>query len=593
MELVPIRAEAAVDGRRHDAPVTSWPATATLGPLQLDLQPGSPSGLAWRLANRSDATVAVRSVSLVFAVAAADGPVRMFRHGYQSWSPTGVATFGRDEDPSRRADLEFLQAVHHADQRQAVPGELRSEWVTLLADAGGGAPVLIGFDAGTEHDGTLRLRPGAAGPELWAEAFMGGAHLVAGEARPLHTVLLDTSAGDAGHKLDGWATTAGRRGAARSDAPFQVGWCSWYHYFHDISEAALDANLARSDDWPFEVFQLDDGYQAAIGDWLTTNEKFPSSLDAVAGRIADAGRRPGIWLAPFLAAPDAEVTTRHPGWMARHVVDGRASAPLHTWWNPSWGGGRDGLMYGLDTSSPEVAAHLEGVARDLVDAGFSYLKLDFTFSPSVDGGYHDPSLTPAQRVRAGFEAIRRGAGDDAFILGCGVPLANVVGVVDANRIGQDVAPLWSLRPEDEIVPGYLDVQPSTQLALANTVARAFMHRRLWANDPDCVMLRTDQTDLSEEAARTWAHAVGMSGGLVLVSDDLALLDAPARALLDDVIAIGRAVDAEARAGRAPRAPDLLDRAQPSTLEAAGHHLVVDLGDASSTLVRPTGGTHHD
>ena len=62
-----------------------------------------------------------------------------------------------------------------------------------------------------------------------------------------------------------------------------------------------------------------------------------------------------------------------------------------------------------------------------------------------------PSLTPAQRVRAGYEAMRRGAGDDTFILGCGVPLANVVGVVDANRIGQDVAPLWTLPPSEEVV----------------------------------------------------------------------------------------------------------------------------------------------
>ena len=159
--------------------------------------------------------------------------------------------------------------------------------------------------------------------------------------------------------------------------------------------------------------------------------------------------------------------------------------------------------------------------------GFSYLKLDFTFAPSVDGVWADTARTPAQRVRAGFEAVRRGAGADAFIVGCGAPLSHVVGVVDANRIGPDVAPLWALEPSAEIVAGYLDVQPATRGAYAATLARSFMHRRLWMNDPDCVMLRTTHTELRPEAARTWARAVGLSGGLALVSDDLALLDAGA------------------------------------------------------------------
>ena len=53
------------------------------------------------------------------------------------------------------------------------------------------------------------------------------------------------------------------------------------------------------------------------------------------------------------------------------------------------------------------------------------------------------------------------------------------------------------------------------------------------------MLRTAETDLSPEAARTWAHTVAVSGGMALVSDDLALLDDRARSLLDDAVAITR------------------------------------------------------
>jgi hypothetical protein len=59
---------------------------------------------------------------------------------------------------------------------------------------------------------------------------------------------------------------------------------------------------------------------------------------------------------------------------------------------------------------------------------------------TVTGVWRDRSLTPAQRVRAGYDAIRRGAGDDTFLLGCGAPQGACIGVVDGMRIGPDVAP---------------------------------------------------------------------------------------------------------------------------------------------------------
>jgi alpha-galactosidase len=227
------------------------------------------------------------------------------------------------------------------------------------------------------------------------------------------------------------------------------------------------------------------------------------------------------------------------------------------WWNPGWGGGRDGYMYALDTSHPEVLDHLAHVARTLVEFGFTYIKLDFTFAPSADAVWHDPGMTPAQRVRAGFDAIRRGAGDKAFLLGCGAPLSHVVGVIDGNRIGPDVAPRWSIDPSTEAVPGYLRTQPSTEFAYDATVMRSFMHRRFWLNDPDCLMLRSIETELSPANARRWAELVGQSGGMVLVSDDLVLIDdVDERALLEETISAGRQSDAAARKGHGPLRPKL-------------------------------------
>lgn len=587
MLAAPVALEVELDGQRHRAALAG-PGTVRVGPLAVpvgEVATATGRRITWSVANDSAAPARLRRVGLVWDPAAlGDGPLRMFRHGYQSWSPSGVATFGVDEDPSVRADFEFLQAVHHADQRTAAPGELRSEGVTLLAPVGrGDGAVLVGFVGGTAHDGTLRLRPAGAGagpPELVAEAFLGDLRLDPGVARALHPVTV-ADGGDPCDLLAGWAGEVGRVAGARVGADPVVGWCSWYQYFGGITEAALLENLARAGDWPFRLFQLDDGYQAGIGDWLRTNERFPSGLEPLPGRIAAAGCTPGLWLAPFLAAPDGPLVRAHPDWVARHP----SGEPLLVWWNPEWGGGRDGFMYALDTTRPEVLAHLRDLAAQLVGMGWRYLKLDFTFAPSVDGIWADPTRTPAERVRAGFEAIRDGAGDDTFLLGCGVPLGAVVGVVDGCRIGQDVAPVWSLRPDEEVVAGYLGNQPATRHAYANTAARVFQHRRLWCNDPDCVLLRTTDTRLDPGQVRTWAHAVGVSGGMVLVSDDLALLDADARALLAEVLELQAASDAAARAGRGPRVPDLMEHPEPQRVVVDGIELRTDPATGRSRLSR--------
>ncbi len=522
------------------------------------------------LANPGDHPISVRACGLEVPLETA-GPVRMFANGYQSWSPTGLVTLGVDEDPSRSPDtFELFNAAHHADGRSTAPGELRSELVTVLADDGDDL-ALLGWLGGDRHDGTFRLREAGAGADVGAseiviEAFLGGAVLEPGGRRTLHAVRLAVGR-RGGHAplLDAWASACGELAGARTTAPFQVGWCSWYHYFDRVTETDLDANLALAVEWPFDVFQLDDGFQSHVGDWLVTRDTFPSALAEIADKIRATGRRAGIWIAPFLAHPESQVHTAHPEWIAG-MPDG--SGPLPGGINDIWGG----IVNLLDTTHPEVLDHLESLARALVDAGFTYLKLDFTYAPSFEGRFFDPQKTPAERVRAGYDAIRRGAGEDAFILGCGAPLGPCIGVVDGMRIGPDVAPHWYPGEEEWAPVGYRDTRPSTRNGWQSTVARSFMHRRLWLNDPDCLMLRTDATEMTAEQVQAWAECVAVSGGMAIVSDDLALLGDEARALLEHVIDVGREVDAAAASGPAPECPDLLEHRPPTTLQGAGHTL---------------------
>jgi alpha-galactosidase len=561
-------------GARHERAVTG-PGALQVGPVLVVIDELG-DGWRWSVAVPGDGPVALTSVALTWDLGVAGPDPRLFCNGYQSWSASRVRRLGVDVDPSNVAPVPALvRESHHADPAVAVPGDLRSELVTVVTTGEPGAPlVLVGFLGGSEHDGTLRARLTDGRVAIAAEAHLGGALLAAGEQRPLHPVVV-RSGDDASTLLAAWAADAGDTGRARTAAPFQVGWCSWYQWFWTIDEQALRANLALADEWPFDVFQLDDGYQRAIGDWTQTGPGFPSGLEAVSAAVAATGRTPGLWLAPFVVAPSSDVARSHPGWVVEHAP-GR---PLVGMVNEQWGG----HVHVLDTTDPEVLAHLEATAADLVAAGFPYLKLDFTYAPSIGGRYADPSQTPAQRVRAGMEAVRRGAGDDTFLLGCGLPLGAGIGLVDGMRIGADVAPSWDLRPGQYAPGGYADNEPATVNAWRNTLTRSWMHRRLWLNDPDCLMLRTVGTELRPSEVEAWALAVGASGGMALVSDDLALLDEPARRLLDDVLTIGREVDAAAIAGDPPRCPQILDADVPTMLRSPGHALDATLDPVQASV----------
>lgn len=532
-----------------------------VGPIQISLNVDG-DDVGWEIGASGE--VAVEKVALKWTVSAGKR-VRIFSNGYQSWSRAGSRILGEDRDPSTHPNsIELVRAFHHADPAIAREDEIRSELVAVWDVEDGLGLTCAGFDGGAEHDGTFRfLRVEESDLEVSAEALFGGAVLQEGESRRLHS-LLGSSGDSAPELLEEWAGRAGRASGARVASPYQVGWCSWYHYFGLVTEQAMRDNLALTSEFPFAVFQLDDGFQSEIGDWLQTNGKFPSGIDGIASTIQATGQGPGIWLAPFLASPESRLAKERPELIAHY----KEETPLIATVNPGWGG----PVYALDTTKPETLAHLEEVARSLVSAGFGYLKLDFLFASSVPGVYEDPSRTRAQRVRAGLEAIRRGAGEETFLLGCGCPLGPAIGIVDGMRIGPDVAPFWEVEEGTFLPPGYDDEAPATVNAWRNTLARSFMHRRLWLNDPDCLMLRKTQTRLTPEQTNSWARAVAVSGGMAIVSDDLSLLGPEEKRLLDEVIEVGRRSDRLAISSHPARCEDLIDEYLPRKLRSGSDTL---------------------
>ena len=62
----------------------------------------------------------------------------------------------------------------------------------------------------------------------------------------------------------------------------------------------------------FDMFLIDYGWSDKYGDWNTDRERFPQGMDGMAREIGAAGLSPGIWSAPFLMDPKAEVLKQYP-----------------------------------------------------------------------------------------------------------------------------------------------------------------------------------------------------------------------------------------------------------------------------------------
>ncbi|MDP9336167.1 MAG: alpha-galactosidase, partial [Actinomycetota bacterium] len=365
-----------------DAPIRPGQPTS-VGGLEVVVDASDEGQLRWSVANAGDRDLDLDAVALVWDGGAAGDRPRLFANGYQSWTPARTLQLGVDVDPSRDPrPIPLVRAAFHADPGVCAPGELRSEQVAVLAN-GDRARFGIGFVGGATHAGTIRVRVVDDRLEIAATAWFGGATLRSGEQRVLHPLVIEEN-DDPSVLLERWADRTGRAERARVGAPFLSGWCSWYHYFEHVTERDVLANLALADNWPFDVFQVDDGFQRAIGDWLHTNDRFPSGVEGVASAIRASGRTAGLWIAPFLAAPDSDVATSHPEWLARAPEGKRPAIGMY---HDVWGG----VMWQLDTTNPEVVDHLAATAAALVDAGYRYLKLDFTFSASMPGRFADPT----------------------------------------------------------------------------------------------------------------------------------------------------------------------------------------------------------
>ncbi len=538
--------------------------------LQLRVEPDADG---FRLLATLEATKPLRLAHTGFTISTAllqrPGELRFFRQGYASWTPT--ASLRWDQPPRRPLSRSFAVANHYIDSRWwGGPPGMASHGYTLLTQDGQG--LLVGFLANRVGLGEIFLGKGAT-PFLVATLDFGGRTLGFGEALALEPLRVGFGPADATLEryLDEAAVENGVDLARLAREPVVSGWCSWYHFYTKVKDEDVVRNaraMAGLGPLGLSLVQLDDGYQTAVGDWRSLNGKFKRGLGPMAQDIRALGYNPGLWTAPFMAGRKSQLVQDHPDWVLRDPLGEIIDCGL----NPAW---RDRLV-GLDLSHEGARAWLHTLFRGLREEGFTFFKLDFLYAALRHAQRKNPAVSPVESYRLGMSVIRDAVGD-GFLLGCGAPILPSVGLVDGMRVSGDVKERWGVG-----LVGLVGADcgaPSLMESARNNITRAAMHRRWWLNDPDCLLVRDQDTDLDADEVRLLVTVAGMTGGLGIISDDLDAVPEARRALLASVLP---------PTSLRPQSPDLFLRPFPERflLEGEDRRLVAEIHWGSRSTTRP-------
>ncbi len=503
--------------------------------------------------NRGTITPALDDLFLFDAFPASGGllelsqdgrPLNFFKVGWHDWCYTGLMT-ARDRDVSTMlghwvGKMYFNPTTPVSGKR----GDFWGEGWGIVTDQK--TAVVVGFASTADQFGQVHVDCNPKREAISLVARADGIELDPGEEFLSEWGFFQFVDLPHPDPAADYADTVARFMKPRvSSEPPPAKWTHWYHFFHDITEDLFVRNLETIDTIrqtvPFHTVQLDDGYQSAWGDWYTQNEKFPNGLKYLAGRVADKGFVPGLWLAPFVADPKSELARKHPDWL---VKDAKGKPIIGGYFWEFFG-------YVLDLTNPEVLDWLTKLMETVVkEWGFGFVKTDFVYAGALPGVRFDPKMTRAQAFRKGMEAIRKGLGEKTYHLGCGCPFGPSIGIVDAMRIGPDTAPNWKPFIQNMRWASPFITRETCIAALRNNIRHTLnlgtVHNRWWTSDPDCLMVRNYDTTLTDDEIKSNVSLIGLLGGLVINSDDLTRLSVDRQRLISLLLPVmsprGQAVD---------------------------------------------------
>ena len=151
------------------------------------------------------------------------------------------------------------------------------------------------------------------------------------------------------------------------------GYTTWYNYYTSVTEEIVERDLEAIAKLgsKIDIFQVDDGYERTVGDWLYHDEKkFPSGMKLIADNIHKHDMLAGLWLAPFAATPKSYIYNKHKDWFVKNK-NGKIPFASHNW----------GGFYALDIYNNEVRQYLKEVFDTVLNVwGYDMVKLDFLYA---------------------------------------------------------------------------------------------------------------------------------------------------------------------------------------------------------------------
>ena len=310
------------------------------------------------------------------------------------------------------------------------------------------------------------------------------------------------------------------------------GYESWYNHYTNINEALILGDLealAKTENLlklryidrkrPL-VFQIDDGWERAVGEWEINTDRFPRGLKSVAARIEAAGFIPGLWLAPFLVTRRSGVFREKPQWLLRESPQGK---PVVAGFNHLW----DKQYYCLDISRQDVQEYLKAIIDRAIDEwGFRYLKIDFLYAGLFSGAFAEGGVPHEHYERACKIMTSRtsnASGLPVAYLGCGLPMGLSYRHFPLSRTGADTREEWDWNLVRLL--GHVG-RPSAWMNLRNTIGRTHLDGTVYICDPDVIFLRTKNCKLKETEKELIALVNFLLAGQIMFSDNpLGLVEA--------------------------------------------------------------------
>jgi alpha-galactosidase len=123
----------------------------------------------------------------------------------------------------------------------------------------------------------------------------------------------------------------------KKGAGFNPPWIynTWETFFRDIDQPLIETLIPLAAQMGFDIFTVDDGWQAMMGSSAIRASHFPKGLHSIRERVESHGMRLGLWLALAVADSHAPVVLEHPEWVCwdgtlkpRHTFTMSGSAPV-------------------------------------------------------------------------------------------------------------------------------------------------------------------------------------------------------------------------------------------------------------------------